>query len=445
MRTSLLAQTSRRGFALISVLLVMIVMSGLLVSMLSTSLSVSRKLDQVGDTEGALAAAEAGLAASLHAFRLTGSPDVGSRTDPRILGTGVYWVRAQTLPDGSFDLLSVGLSGAGRRALRAVLTNSAIKETKYPFALFSLEDLTVGSSVVIDSWNPHLGTSYADQLGTPSNHLATTGTNGNISLGPSSNIQGDAYAGVTGTVSDPTSVSGTVDNQSEPTVLDPVIEPDYFHLYKTVFTISNSHGFHGESWEITDLTIETGGTLRMNGPTRWKFTNLTMKPGSKIVMNTTNGPVDVYVDGVLNMDSNSSIETGEGPSNQITWYLTGGPDQVVDFAPNSQFYGRLYAPEADITVRSNFHIYGAVTARKITLDSNVQFTYDASIINEIAIKSASGAALERIRPGAFPEQDLLLSSRDPFQLLGLKPMASTTATHELSTSSSTELSTVSSP
>ena len=56
----------------------------------------------------------------------------------------------------------------------------------------------------------------------------------------------------------------------------------------------------------------------------------------------------------------------------------------VDFNSNSKIYGTIYAPNAKVTIDSNFQLFGAMLAREIDLDSNCFIHFDEDLLNATA-------------------------------------------------------------
>ena len=47
-------------------------------------------------------------------------------------------------------------------------------------------------------------------------------------------------------------------------------------------------------------------------------------------------------------------------------------------------YGTMYAPNAAVTVRSNFELFGSVVARSVDLSSNARVHFDEALLSATA-------------------------------------------------------------
>ena len=133
-------------------------------------------------------------------------------------------------------------------------------------------------------------------------------------------------------------------------------------------------------------------------------------------------PIEFYTSGTFKVASNSTIVTTNKSAPDATLFFTGGPGQTVDLRSNSEFYGSIYAPDADVIVNSNFEVFGAVVADSITLDSNCKIHYDEALRNDPTLGDPRYVAGGWSR-APFRVQAFLVDRRDPFMLLGVAPAA----------------------
>jgi hypothetical protein len=53
----------------------------------------------------------------------------------------------------------------------------------------------------------------------------------------------------------------------------------------------------------------------------------------------------------------------------------------VLFNSNAKMYGTIFAPNAKVSIDSNFELFGAVIAREVSLSSNSMIHYDEQLLN----------------------------------------------------------------
>ena len=122
--------------------------------------------------------------------------------------------------------------------------------------------------------------------------------------------------------------------------------------------------------------------------------------GSSII--TIDGKVEIYVTGDIILGNNDEIRILPGSS--LTIYLGGnltidnggainnetkdakalkiyGLDTCtsIDFKNSADFYGAIYAPNADILLRNGAQVYGAMVGKSFTQDVSGNFHYDMSL------------------------------------------------------------------
>lgn len=130
------------------------------------------------------------------------------------------------------------------------------------------------------------------------------------------------------------------------------------------------------------------------------YTGFTMGTNSKV---TISGDVQIYVNGDFTMNSNSILEITPGShveiilgngvfrqeSNTQVDNLTRDPKSMAilgteDFKTmiwrsNSQFWGVMYVPEANIDYSANADLFGSIVCNNISMSSNAGIHYDESL------------------------------------------------------------------
>ena len=91
--------------------------------------------------------------------------------------------------------------------------------------------------------------------------------------------------------------------------------------------------------------------------------------------------------------------------------------KLVELSSNAEFYGTIYAPEATVSISSNFEIFGAVAADLIEVAANVKIHFDEAL-KDVPPDSEDflGGAWSVV---GFPRDDWMARRTDPFRLLGV--------------------------
>ena len=220
------------GSAIVMSMLMMVGMLVLTFSMFRIAGSASDRLSGGLGDRRALFLAETGLHEAYESIRNGGDGSVGSLADPAYFGGGVLWVDATDLGGNRTRLVSTGMAGSGRMALEAVVEYSGGDAPIFQATLNSKEQLTLNSSVLIDSYDSALG-DYASQATNLTNTHVHANTNGDVRsnegivLNSLATVFGDAVpgAGFSVTFNNGSYVSGSTAQASTAFVFPPIDYP----------------------------------------------------------------------------------------------------------------------------------------------------------------------------------------------------------------------------
>jgi len=88
----------------------------------------------------------------------------------------------------------------------------------------------------------------------------------------------------------------------------------------------------------------------------------------------------LYLDGNLDADNDAGINNKNSPG-KFKLYGTGGETQELNLKANGDFFGAVYAPNADITINAGGDIYGSFMCSNFELKSDGNFYYDEALRN----------------------------------------------------------------
>lgn len=434
LRNSESRSSRRAGSVLLVAVMIMMLVATMTLAFLQIGVRFTRELSTRIDDERAMMLAEAALEESLVAMRSGSSGTVATAAAPARQGDGVCWATATQVATSLRHVEAAGMCGAGRAAVQRLVFI-------YPpgnlenFAIFANNDLTLESNVLVDSFDSTAGT-YATQLAMAGtgyvSDAAITGSNGNIFVDSSVEVWGDLHPGVGLSVSVPgsSSVSGSLQSLPEPVVLPAVTTPallpsgNLFVVLPGVLLPAGDYRFGTfRTFSNTSVTIK--------GPARIVVDNLLqLGSNSTVTFDTNTGPIEVYVKNLSNLASNAAIVTTKKSAVDCSLYFVGPATQNAALNSNSDFYGRIYSQLGQITINSNFRVYGSVVADRLVLNANAQVHYDEALRGGLSDDDYTYVPYGWGIAG-FPAPDLLNDRRDPFMLLGVIPsdLASPAASH----------------
>lgn len=399
--------SGRRGAALIIAVVVVLIMVGLATGFVILSAAQSTGTTNNVTRIQTFYIAEAGLNQAIDEARTgqdTAGDGIGVITNG-VYGGGTFSCTA-TLVDGPSET-PVGpgtpVPGVNQNELRLTCTatyQNVVRRVEvvlsldtgniFENGLFGDEFLDITGTVVTDSYDSSIGTyaSQATNVDGDGNSFASEngdiGSNGGVSVGGTSFIHGDAVAGPgnSTTLGVNAEVSGSTSPATSPTPLPsvtyapPPILATTFNETGKASTIAFPAGdYHfstfslggGKVVSITgEVTIYVDGDFSIGGTAA-----IEIEPGAKLTIKQGPGgtvDVDVFGTGFVNKDQlPTSLLIESASSGQVS--LRGTAD----------FYGAIYAPDADILMNGTSDTFGALIGNSVTTVGTSDFHYDEAL------------------------------------------------------------------
>ncbi len=233
--------------------------------------------------------------------------------------------------------------------------------------IWGVNSVTVPGSVTIDSWD---GSSGPYDPADPGSN-GDVCSNGTVTVSGSADVSGDVLA------SDITLSGGalTISGITEETVDLAVAPPSDFSDVE----INNDNnlipltdgGFDPFNPAEKKLRIPSGDNLTLP-PGRYLFTDLVFNAPATL---TLTGPTEIYLTGSLNASGSGTINTTMDPAD-LTIVSSG---TTVSITGSVDFYGSIYAPNADVTLGGNADFYGTLIGGTVDFGGNFKFHVDESL------------------------------------------------------------------
>lgn len=249
----------------------------------------------------------------------------------------------------TWELIATGQQGAVQRQVGAVIFRP--QNSLFTNALFGRDFVAFNGNAKTDSYDSSIGAYGGTNVSKGGNVLS----NGNITLNGNSTVNGDAIPGpdMAVTKNGNASVSGSTTPATTATTLQPVTVPG----------------------GVTNLgAIDIGGnsTRTLNAGT-YVASSISIRGNADLVIDSTNGPVVLYVTGAINANGNG-ISNGSGKPQNLSIFATGSDG--VWLGGNTAFFGTVYAPNATLTVHGNSDLYGSFVGASVVLNGNGDVHYD---------------------------------------------------------------------
>jgi hypothetical protein len=391
-KKKILLLNRKSGSALVLVLLVVLVSfiigTGLLA--LGTQSRVMSS-NQVQDMK-ARSAADAGLEHAVqqinNAVRAgkwseSVAPYAGNEALP--YSDSVYSVKTAYDAIDGYTIVSVGTDRTRTRTINAKLRLKGLFED----AIQCRDNIVLKSGTVVDTIDSTISMDPAD-----CDEKAIIGTSSveadSVILNMGVVVDGDVVVGVGGDTSTVIKDLGATIDRSYSLSTDvefpPVSAPSLFGPDTTIGVKNGERtvgpgGDFPASGRFSGIALRQGTTLRVIGDCTLYLTgDVRMGQDSTIILDASkNAKLTIYLDGDWISDNNSSINNETNTPTTFALYGTGPIGQAIDIKAKSEFYGVIYAPDADLTMFSGGDIVGSFVTNNFELKNPARFLYDASL------------------------------------------------------------------
>ena len=147
--------------------------------------------------------------------------------------------------------------------------------------------------------------------------------------------------------------------------------------------ISLSRGSHGTQ----NMTL-----YGKEGGANYYVTGITLKNNSTLTVDTTNGPVNIHLAGILTAKNFSKITvTGNPPDFTIYCNYSSSQTEIM-LKDSTVFEGAIYAPYGDIQVRNSAHAYGMLWAKTVGIRNYGVVWFDTALKESIVFPGSGGGS-----------------------------------------------------
>lgn len=338
------------------------------------------------DAQRAFYMAEAGLAEAFQGVASGKSGNVGTPEEPARFANGIFFTTADESDDGRITLTSTGLCGAGRATVAIVIER--VSESTAALGFFGDDLVTVEAGATVDSYDSRSGP-YTP-LSASSAGAAQIGCNGDVTVGGNAlsptKIYGDARPGPDGllTKSRQATITGTTAPFLTAKEL-PAVEVPSLPLRSNVSTtlLSPAKTLPGGEGSYNELRVGALGKMTIHGPAKLVVGQLQVDATGELVLNSSGGPIELYVTNRLQLAALSKITTPGADSRGVTLSITAPPASgtAIPLSSTGKFYGTIVAPATGLTVGSAFEVFGALAADRLTISAGARMHFDVALLS----------------------------------------------------------------
>ena len=272
--------------------------------------------------------------------------------------------------DGSYSITSTGNSGLSQKQVTCTLE----LQGPFEYAIFGREGAELKNSATIDWYN------YDDddpplKIGT---HSIEEGA---IVLKNSATVNGDVVVGLGGDPDVVVDNSGTITGDTlvplEENYMSSISVPEWLDLLPSSGTIKNDTVVR-TSAKYSSIDLNSRKTLQIDGDVTLYITGDVILGNSAKIEVLEDASLILYLVGDLEAKNSSEINNLAKDAKKLQLY---GLDSCenMEFKNSSNFFGSIYAPNADVTIHNTVTVYGAVVANSVDLRDSGNLYYDASL------------------------------------------------------------------
>ena len=135
-----------------------------------------------------------------------------------------------------------------------------------------------------------------------------------------------------------------------------------------------------ESGQYAYVDLDNSGILSAeSGDTVMYVTgDVLMGQGSEIIV-APDSTLTIYFDGDFIAGNSSGINSENKVPSALRFYATGPGRQKVELKAKGEFYGVVYAPNADVIIHNSGDVYGSMVGETFEMKNSGTFFYDAAL------------------------------------------------------------------
>ena len=131
------------------------------------------------------------------------------------------------------------------------------------------------------------------------------------------------------------------------------------------------------------ISLDKGKILTIDGPViLYVMGDVTLNASAEVrivdVNTNPNASLIMYLGGDLEVKKNSAVNNLTKDATKLKMYGLNSC-QSVDIENNCNFYGAIYAPNANMVMKNSGDLYGAVVTKSFKQENSADFNYDAAL------------------------------------------------------------------
>ncbi|HXF49250.1 MAG TPA: PilX N-terminal domain-containing pilus assembly protein [Verrucomicrobiae bacterium] len=370
-RRTLNALQNEGGFALITVLGILLLVTLLALGSFGTSDTDRAIASNNAHNNQAFYAAEAGIN---RAFGMLYDSTWRAGFDNASLGNARYSVQVidsffQPGLKDSLILRAIGTADGSQSVIEVLMAKK--RSQVFRRAVYGDSAVDIVGNALVDAYNSDSG-AY-----TPGGMGGNVGSDGLIRVGGDATIYGDVSTADTIITNGSMTIYGTADNSASTVNLEPITQADLDFAkwnsdVSTEMTLSGGATYNSGTYALAasgstaKITLESG---------IYYFSSISLTSGAKLVI-PEDDKVVIFMTGSLNAAGGTIANTSAKPAN-LQIYSTG---LTVDITGSATIYAAIYAPNAEIKVSGSGVVYGSLVGKSVKDAGNGTVHFDRALL-----------------------------------------------------------------
>jgi hypothetical protein len=256
---------------------------------------------------------------------------------------------------GGYTVESIGSYGQAERKVRSTLRLRGLFDS----AILVEETITLKMGTIVDGYD----SSNPDPLDVPVQIATTSAEPGSIDLGGAT-VDGEALVGVSGYF---------------PVVSPPALPDMGADLYAKSTTLTIGPEQSGKYTGVEILMGAVPGILEIDGGDVVLYVTGSIYLGQSCEMRIKAGStLTLYLEGDLSAGNSSGVNNETQDPAAFVLYGT-GEDQTFELKAKTEWYGAIYAPNADVTIKAGSTIAGAFVCSNFSSTGGSLILYDEAL------------------------------------------------------------------
>lgn len=373
------------GSALVLVLILLLIVFGVGGAYLGLSGTNFATALRERDAEIAFAVAESGLDAAVHELNVgidPGGDGLGAVSGT--MGRDTYAVEVRPSGSARFVLRAEGRRDKARRTIVAVVEASEGGADRFRSAVFGDRYVNLAQASAVDSYDSREGdyaTAVKDRV-RDAPYAGDAGhvrSNGDVRLEPNAKVFGDVTAGENGDVRVDANahVDASVTRATEPLEVPPVVVPDLPAGPPMAIPSRSLQVLGPGTIRLSELTVGKGATLILEGPATVVVDLFRADTQATLMVDGKSGPVALIGTGEFHVDHTVDWRSVAKNPLELELKLAGAGHATL--TGRGEFFGTVYAPNADLSLEGSLEVYGALAARSVSLGQYARVHYDEAV------------------------------------------------------------------